>query len=728
MRKSFFASSFLILTLLAPAFCSAQSQSATGGCSPQAAPALPLHTSGRWIVDRNGNRVKLDSVNWYGAEEKDFVPAGLELASLDSIASEIRCMGFNSVRLPWSNQLVETNPVISNAAVAANPQFDGMHAMDVFDAVVQSLAKHGLMIILDNHMSNANWCCGNTDGNTLWYNAQYPESSWLADWQSLAGRYLNQPMVIGADLRNEPRYNATWGGDPSTDWHAAAQRGGNAVLSVNPNLLIFVEGVSYAGDLTGVAQLPVVLDLPGHLVYEAHNYPWYQSFSTYSQLAQNLNNHWGYILTPDQPYTAPVWVGEFGTCHTTVSCFQSSTAGTNGFWLGNFLQYLAQNDVDWSFWAVNGTEASGSGRVYGSEETYGILDPYWNAPALADQIPSPTVNLLGMLQADIGPTQGPGVQPGNPVVALTNPVNDSLYAFGNSITLSADAAAPGGQVQQVSFYADGSPVGAATSAPFTVQWTGASSGKHRIVAVATSNSGSTYTSSSAPVSIFVENYSARDVQYGPAIGIDFVGYWGSAPGTPMASSEVAGAVPESYWNNAYGNSGAVSSLIDSTGSTTPASVDWSSTNMYSLSIQDAPGNNRMMKGYQDNSNTRPTLIHVNNIPASFSSYDVYVYFDGANGSKARAANYRIVTTDSNGNSSGCPQGILHSGTILSGLDAPNTDFSGSFTLAAGGSAGNYVLFPNCHGTNFTLLPVHGASSDSQYRAPVNGIQIVSIPN
>jgi endoglucanase len=46
---------------------------------------------------------------------------------------------------------------------------------------------------------------------------------------------------VGADLRNELRSGATWGGsDPKLDWHAAAERGGNAVLGVNPLLLIMV--------------------------------------------------------------------------------------------------------------------------------------------------------------------------------------------------------------------------------------------------------------------------------------------------------------------------------------------------------------------------------------------------------------------------------------------------------------------------------------------------------
>jgi len=39
------------------------------------------------------------------------------------------------------------------------------------------------MVILDNHVSRADWCCNDTDGNGLWYNADYPEKQWIADWQ-----------------------------------------------------------------------------------------------------------------------------------------------------------------------------------------------------------------------------------------------------------------------------------------------------------------------------------------------------------------------------------------------------------------------------------------------------------------------------------------------------------------------------------------------------------------
>ncbi|MGA3043612.1 MAG: cellulase family glycosylhydrolase, partial [Bryobacteraceae bacterium] len=371
--------------------------------------ALPLHTSGRYLVDAAKQRVKLAAVNWYGAEEQDYVVAGLEYAPLSDIARQIRVMGFNAVRLPWSNEMVETNPVIANARLAANPSLAGLPALGVFDAVVAALANEGLQIVLDNHMSNANWCCSDTDGNGLWYNAQFPESNWLADWQTMAGRYLNQPAVIGADLRNEPRDGATWGGsDPQFDWHAAAERGGNAVLAANPNLLIFVEGINYATDLTGALGLPVQLSAAGQVVYSSHDYSWdHTGLSSYDELAAQLDGSWGYLLASG----VPVWVGEFGTCHTDVSCVTSSSAGTGGFWFSNFQQYLQQRDADWSYWALNGTEARGDTRTLGAEETYGILNVTWTGSASPD--------LLNALQAVSAPTAAPAVNPGGIVDPVT---------------------------------------------------------------------------------------------------------------------------------------------------------------------------------------------------------------------------------------------------------------------------------------------------------------------
>ncbi len=351
-----------------------------GASSASAAPAFPLHTQGQYMVDSNGYRVRLNAFNWYGTESTDYVVAGLQTQSLSSIVTEIKSLGFNTVRLPWSNQVYESNPIVGNYALAANTSMEGENALTILDQVISALTSAGIMVILDNHSSNAEWCCNN-DGNTLWYNTAYPETSWIADWEGMVARYDSNPYVIGVDLRNEPRVNATWGGSASTDWHAAAQRGGNAVLGVDSNLLIFVEGISYAGDLSGVATLPITLNVGNRVVYEAHDYGyWHTGLTGMSNYESIINPKWGYLITGSNPQ--PFWIGEFGTCHTASTCVSSTSNTDNGYWFGLITSYLEAHNVDWSYWAINGTQATGSGRTWGAAEGYGVLNTSWNASAL----------------------------------------------------------------------------------------------------------------------------------------------------------------------------------------------------------------------------------------------------------------------------------------------------------------------------------------------------------
>ncbi len=435
--------------------------------------------------------------------------------------------------------------------------------------------------------------------------------------------------------------NATWGGNPATDWHAAAERGGNAVLSVNPELLIFVEGISYAGDLTGVAQLPVKLNVPNRLVYSAHDYSNYQGDQSESAIFQALDKSWGYIATPGQSYTAPIWIGEFGTCHDSQTCMVNSTPGTGGFWFQSLRDYLDQHDFDWSYWALNGTQAKGTSRTFGYEETYGVLDPYWNAPALPSALnPTPTTNLVAQLQTIMDPTQGPGVTANHsPRILLTTTVPGTLIASGATVTLSADAFVRGGAVALVDFYANGSLIGSTATSPYTFAWQNVPAGIYQITALATSQGGM---QASTIGSDHLISFAYGAPAAGSSIAIDF----GNYNVTPMASTETAGVVSQQDWNGAYGNSGVFSKLLDNRGVATDAEVTWAASNMYYTNIPDQPGNFRMMKGYLDNTNTSFTSVQVTGIPSIYSKYDVYVYFDGGNGSTTRSANYRLVTSGS----------------------------------------------------------------------------------
>src|SRR5919198_382549 len=72
-----------------------------------------LHTSGSQIVNACGTPVRLQAVNWYGFDSNDFVAAGLHYWSYKTIVDRIKTLGFNALRIPFSNEMVERNPVVS---------------------------------------------------------------------------------------------------------------------------------------------------------------------------------------------------------------------------------------------------------------------------------------------------------------------------------------------------------------------------------------------------------------------------------------------------------------------------------------------------------------------------------------------------------------------------------------------------------------------------------------
>jgi endoglucanase len=353
------------------------------------------HTSGSQILDSNGNAVRIAGINWYGFETPDEIAHGLWAQDYHAVVDDIKRLGYNTIRIPISNQAVETPVIPQNFSQyntgPINTDLVGLNDLQILDKIVGYAGQDGLKVIIDNHRSEA----GETaESNGLWYTSAYPNSAWINDWVTLAKRYAGNTTVIGFDLRNEPHTPtgvayanaATWGtGDPNTDIRLAYQNAGNAILGADPNALIFCEGISnypnagasggfdttwWGGNLEGVAKFPVVLNSPGHVVYSAHDYgptlfqqAWFNSSTTSASLDAVWNQYWGYI---PQQNIAPLWVGEFGTGNgaTDVS---DSTPGSQGQWFSSLVSYIGSNKLSWTYWALNG------------EDSFALLDGSYDA-------------------------------------------------------------------------------------------------------------------------------------------------------------------------------------------------------------------------------------------------------------------------------------------------------------------------------------------------------------
>ena len=419
------------------------------------------HTSGNQIIDSSGRMVRIAGINWYGFETKDQVVHGLWARDYHTILNAIKNTGYNAIRLPYSNQMVES-PIIpsnisySNGSGAINTDLKGLNALQVMDKVIGAAGALGLRVILDNHRSEA----GNSaEANGLWYTSAYPESAWINDWKTLVNRYASfkdasdNPTVIAADLRNEPhlivngaKNGSCWTGDTATggcpttnatqNWPAAAQRAGNAILSANPSLLIIVEGTDcyngdcdwWGGNLEGVSGHPIDLNISNRLVYSPHDYgpklyqqSWFNSGTSYSSLSSVWNKFWGYI---NANHTAPIMVGEFGTGNTA-SDIQSATPGSQGQWFESLVNFLQNNpSVSWTYWALNG------------EDSYGLLDNNYDSTPASPLKQSELASVQSALSSGGGGGSTCSVAPSAPSGLA------ALAASSSQVNLTWNAVAP----------------------------------------------------------------------------------------------------------------------------------------------------------------------------------------------------------------------------------------------------------------------------------------------
>ncbi len=342
-----------------------------GARSARAQTTNYFHTQGNQIVDANGRQVILTGINWFGLETSSYAPHGLWARNWESMLDQISELGFNTIRLPYSNQLFEPSSIPNGINIELNPDLDGLSGLLIMDKIIQGAGERGIRVILDRHRPDSG------AQSELWYTPQYSEARWIQDWVMLAERYAGNDTVIGADLHNEPHGKATWGsGDPETDWRLAAERAGNAILQANPDLLIIVQGVDqyqgdwywWGGNLIGAREYPVRLDVPQRLVYSTHVYgpgvypqPWFWDATFPENLYGIWDRHFGYL---NHEGTAPVVVGEFGG--------RSVGDDREGVWQRTLVSYLRENNLSYFYWTLNPNSGDTGGLLLDDWQT---VDP-----------------------------------------------------------------------------------------------------------------------------------------------------------------------------------------------------------------------------------------------------------------------------------------------------------------------------------------------------------------
>ncbi len=392
-----------------------------------------LHAEGSRLYDMNGNEVWLTGANWFGLNCIEYSPHYLYAGDIDDMLSEVADRGINVIRFPISTELILSwmngtpyqisaggmqavyNPPVDqddgNGGVVKAGTYGNLNKDFVesdgktlitsdrgFDIILDKCKQHGIKAFIDIHSPHAD----NSGHNyNLWYGKETADGTMVTTelWQEtlvwLADKYKNNDTLLGYDLKNEPHGKGQEGKDAakwdgSTDennWAYAATNCADAILDVNPNALIFIEGVEqslsgampgdywgiadrrdnspyigawWGGNFRGAREYPIT---PKHgtsqIVYSPHDYgpsvyaqTWFdKDFTTQTLLDDYWYDTWAYINAEN---IAPELIGEWGG---------HMDGAENQKWMELLRDYMIEHHINHTFWCLN-TNSGDTGGLW----------------------------------------------------------------------------------------------------------------------------------------------------------------------------------------------------------------------------------------------------------------------------------------------------------------------------------------------------------------------------
>ena len=352
-----------------------------------------LHTDGRRILDKDGREVWITGVNWFGYNTGTNTFDGLWNSKLEPTVKAIADHGFNLIRVPISAQLINQWAAgeypDANYNRAYNPALTQLNSLEIFDYFLSLAEANGIKVMPDIHSAETDAAGHNAN---LWYTGKVSEEEWLAALEWMAKRYKDNDTIIAFDLKNEPHGKpgegnraAIWNDDRNApnNWKRAAEKAAARILSVNPNVLIMVEGTEiypkdiktnkdyhstdekqydfnwWGGNLRGVKDFPIDLGrYQNKLVYSPHDYgptvyrqPWFEGNYDYDSLMRDCwRDNWFFIYETGK---APLLIGEWG----------GFMREPNLTWMTHLRKLIKTYRLNHTFWCLNANSGDTGGLL-----------------------------------------------------------------------------------------------------------------------------------------------------------------------------------------------------------------------------------------------------------------------------------------------------------------------------------------------------------------------------
>jgi len=371
--------------------------------------------------------------------------------TIQQTMTEISGMGINVIRLPVVPQTLNANdPQGREPYLKNHPSVRVANSRLALEQFIQLADQNNIEIMLDVHSCSnyVGWRKGRLDARPPWVDATrenydytrenyscaasgnpstvttthpYNQTMWLDNLRTLAGlgTQLGVDNIIGIDIYNEP-HDYTW-----AEWKSLAEAAYTAINEVNPNTLLFVQGIgTVAGTQDGTPNTTTAiphgaaesnpnwgenlypastdpLNIPKErLVFSPHTYgpsvfvqrmfmdpaqPQCAGLEgdeagdancniviNPTQLAAGWEEHFGYLK--QQGYA--IVVGEFGgnldwpqgqTSIRDRDRWGHITPGVDAQWQNAFVDYMVSKNIEGCYWSINpesGDTAGWYGHAY----------------------------------------------------------------------------------------------------------------------------------------------------------------------------------------------------------------------------------------------------------------------------------------------------------------------------------------------------------------------------
>ena len=335
--------------------------------------AKSFYVQGGEIYNR-GSKLLIKGVNWFGLEGASPDASGQTITelklgglwtgrSIENFVDDMAALGFNAWRIPLTPEALDPR----------TPAFDGFKTIpDELAHFLTYTRSKGMLVLLDMHNCGKNRYFLDKPGPGVAGSgcATYTEDKWIGDLSLIAKLAKDHANVIGIDLFNEP-FGLSW-----NEWIGMSSRAAEAVLKINPTILIFMEGIAAKESNTSNAPfwgenlLEASTNVPhipqSRLVFSPHSYGPSVSGQTYFNVADFPGNmpaiwdqHFGYLV--DQGYSLAV--GEFGGTYQ----------GKDKVWGDAFVAYFQQRNLrHFFYWALN-QNSGDTGGLY-TDSNWKVLD------------------------------------------------------------------------------------------------------------------------------------------------------------------------------------------------------------------------------------------------------------------------------------------------------------------------------------------------------------------